>query len=730
MADEETGFLPSGESPEQSEAPLQQGILGASESSQSDNIIGQPQFGTVNFSPPEIPDSIRSTFQNASSGQSAAVPTVSSLASNAASPAISSAATTNLQFETTRERPAAFGQNTSLEGKNHSLKLSNVKFIDNLKEEEKVVHEEGVLAAGPQINRDAGTMENLFRSLLSPSELAEFSNIPKAEPIKERPAAEPVQTKKPTEAELFAASIATSLPVKADSLSAASPEQRLAPAAGRTFSEASSANVPIGTASNQVEFSKAYSPDSSFTVGKRLDESLETLRQEIKAKDEAISPPPAELEKVESSATSEAPQAPHSRSERLAAAANPDAVGRKHGEAAAGATRLDRVHAEQEELEQQKQEAKQNRKGFWENRDKKSILRFVIFGVIAVVVILLIAAFFFVTGSLSAVNPSNTDEKTVTIADGASSKTIATQLSRDGLIKNATIFEFYTKIKGIGNFKSGSYQLSQAMSPDEIAKKLETGAAAESADSGKISIAEGSSINQMAGSIAKNADGATTPFTAADFKKAVADPTFIAEMVQKYPTLLASLPAANSGVAYQLEGYLSAGDYSYSSKTTLQELISQMLAKTDKTLQPYYSELPAKDLSVNDLLSLSALTEKEAATTNDREGVAEVFLNRLNQGMPLASNAALLYAEGKPTDTLASDVTDVDATINSPFNLNTQTGMGPGPIDSPSSDAIKAVLNHARNNNLYFVADPTTNTLYFATTQAQQDANVAKYLKK
>jgi UPF0755 protein len=129
-------------------------------------------------------------------------------------------------------------------------------------------------------------------------------------------------------------------------------------------------------------------------------------------------------------------------------------------------------------------------------------------------------------------------------------------------------------------------------------------------------------------------------------------------------------------------------------------------------------------MNVNTLLSLAALVEKEANSEEDRKNVADVFLKRLNEDWTLGTNVALLYAEGKlGTKISAEDDKNLDTSLASPFNLYQNTGVGPGPIDSPSAMSIGAVINHTSNPYYYFYADPATGVLYFAQTEEEHQAN-------
>ena len=343
--------------------------------------------------------------------------------------------------------------------------------------------------------------------------------------------------------------------------------------------------------------------------------------------------------------------------------------------------------------------------------------------------------FFWVKSSLEPINTEATKTIQVEIPEGSSTKEIANILFENDLIKNATVFNYYSKIKSYNNYQSGFYNLSQSMSVDDLAKALQESGTptAQEEPAGKVLIVEGYTLTQIANSVTLNAktDDKTdkTPFTSEEFLATVTNQEFIDRMVATYPNLFASLPAADSGVIYRLEGYLFPAVYDYYDDTTIEDLVEQMISTTDARLQPYYEAIANKNLTVNEVLTLASLVEKEGSTDEDRRNIASVFFNRLNAGMPLQSNIAILYAQGKLGEetTLAED-TNIDTSIESPYNIYWRAGLMPGPVSSPSLSAIEAVLNENATDYYYFVADVTTGTVYFANTIEEHDQNVATYV--
>ena len=374
------------------------------------------------------------------------------------------------------------------------------------------------------------------------------------------------------------------------------------------------------------------------------------------------------------------------------------------------------------------------------NKKKKKVTAGKIITVIVVLLILVVGGtgwygYNFVKSGIQPLDSKNTTVKSISIPAGSSSKQIGEILQRQSIIKNVMIFQYYTKFKNYSEFKSGYYNLSPNMSLSTIASKLEEGGTEKpvAPTLGKILIPEGYTLTQIAKAVTVNSNSqeknAKTPFSEADFMKTVQDPTFIAKMVKAYPKLFASLPTKDSGIKYQLEGYLFPATYDYTKSSTVESVIENMIEAMNAQLTPYYDTMTQKNLTVNDVLSLAALVEKEANNDDDRRNVAATFYNRMNQGMTLGSNLSILYAEGKLGEktSLAEDA-NIDTNLDSPYNLYANTGFGPGPVDSPSLSSIKAVLNPAQNDYLYFVADVTTGKVYFAKTLEEQNANVQKYV--
>ena len=337
----------------------------------------------------------------------------------------------------------------------------------------------------------------------------------------------------------------------------------------------------------------------------------------------------------------------------------------------------------------------------------------------------------YVQSSLQPVDADSKQYVTVQIPEGSNVQEIGKTLEDAGLIKHGLVFSLYAKYKNYADLKSGYYNLQKSMSTEDIIHELQKGGTAEAQEPAlaDLTIPEGYTIDQMAQAVGQLQGEFKEPLTADAFLAKVQDENFISQEVAKYPSLLESLPTKESGVRYRLEGFLFPATYSIKESTTIESLIDEMLAAMDKTLAPHYSTIKSKNLTVNELLTIASLVEKEGAKTDDRKLIAGVFYNRLNLGMPLQSNIAILYAQGKLGQKISlADDAGIDTSINSPYNVYTNLGLMPGPVDSPSLDAIESSINQTKSENLYFVADVTDGKVYYASNKEEHDRNVAEHV--
>ena len=355
-----------------------------------------------------------------------------------------------------------------------------------------------------------------------------------------------------------------------------------------------------------------------------------------------------------------------------------------------------------------------------ESKITRNIVR--LFAIILAVIVIGggVYGYYYVSSALKPVNSQQTQTVEVEIPAGSSVKQIAKILEDNKLIRNSKIFNFYIKFKNVAGFKAGFYQLSPSMDIDQILGQLADGGKDKSANVAKVVVREGETLTGIAEEVGKS-----TKYSKEDFMNKVQEQAFIDQLVQKFPRLFKDAQKAQN-VRYFLEGYLYPATYDADENKTLQMIIEEMVAKTDSILSKYYAKISQGDYNVHEILTMASLLEKEGYKLEDRQKIASVFYNRLQKNMMLQTDISVLYALGEHKEV----VTLKDLEVNSPYNLYRNRGMGPGPFNSPSEEAILAAIDPAQTDYEYFVADIQTKEVYFAKTYEEHLALKAKYVDK
>ncbi|MCQ9210627.1 endolytic transglycosylase MltG [Granulicatella seriolae] len=355
---------------------------------------------------------------------------------------------------------------------------------------------------------------------------------------------------------------------------------------------------------------------------------------------------------------------------------------------------------------------------------ESSIVRKVVVGVVSVLVALLvifsIVFYRYVDTNIQPVDASQTQTFEVEIPSGSSVREIADILQTNKVIRNAKIFNYYTKMKNVSEFKAGFYKFSSSMTLDQVITALTGGGQDQSETAAKILIREGDQLKDIAKAVEE-----ATAYTAEEFIAKAQDMTFFNLLLETYPKLL----TASNYVAdtrYHLEGYLFPATYDVDKNSTLQMIITAMVKKTDEVMSKYYDQIEEKGTDVHKILTMASLVEKEGVSDEDRKLIAGVFYNRIKDDMMLQTDISVLYA----LDVHKEIVTLQDLEVDSPYNLYKHYGMGPGPYNSPSDHAIQAALNPTDSTYLYFLADTSTGKVYYSETYEQHMELQAKYVDK
>jgi UPF0755 protein len=194
----------------------------------------------------------------------------------------------------------------------------------------------------------------------------------------------------------------------------------------------------------------------------------------------------------------------------------------------------------------------------------------------------------------------------------------------------------------------------------------------------------------------------------------------VADAVNAYPVLtgVASEPPEGSVLpdTYQVR----RGEDRAAVIQRMRDAHDELLAELWATRQP---GLPLS--SPQQAVILASIVEKETGVASERPRVAAVFVNRLRSGMMLQSDPTIIYGitKGRP---LGRGIRASELAGETPYNTYRITGLPPTPIANPGREALAAVLNPPKTDELYFVADGTGGHA-FAATYEQHQANVARW---
>lgn len=270
----------------------------------------------------------------------------------------------------------------------------------------------------------------------------------------------------------------------------------------------------------------------------------------------------------------------------------------------------------------------------------------------------------------------------ITVKPGMSTQEIGQVLYDKKLIKSVSMFRMIARIEGLEkSLQAAEYSFNPNMSIRRIVGMLARGEVAYR----QFTIPEGFTIDQIATLLAEKNLADADKFKAA----AKSAPPF--EYME-----------TKESVVYPIEGFAFPDTYRVARGVTESQLLRMMVYQFNDRLSPELKERARQmELSLRDVVILASLVEKEARVEAERPIIAAVFLNRLKLEMPLQSCATIQYILGYPKP----ELTVQDTQIASPYNTYLHMGLPPGPIANPGIDSIRAVLNPAQTDNLYFVAD-------------------------
>jgi UPF0755 protein len=338
--------------------------------------------------------------------------------------------------------------------------------------------------------------------------------------------------------------------------------------------------------------------------------------------------------------------------------------------------------------------------------------------ILALIILIALGAYlYFYFGTISS-NSQNDQKIDFVIASGEGINQISSHLYEKKLIKNQLIFKAYLWQKKLqGDIKAGEYHLAQNLNIVNLVKILSEGQVKKDVD---IKIIEGWTTDDIAEYLGKN-----NIVAKADFTKTITDVSkVITNNLKKYPFLSEILLRSNSEATLTLEGYLFPDTYTIYTTATSEDILEKMLANFDKKVdQEIRAEIKKQNKTLDEVLILASIIEKEVASYEERRMVADIFLKRLAVGMPLQSDATVNYVTKKKTTRPSYD----DLEVDSLYNTYKNKGLPPTPINNPSLSAIKAVVYPIKNDYYFFLTDKN-NVIHYGRNGEEHIMNRQKYL--
>jgi len=294
----------------------------------------------------------------------------------------------------------------------------------------------------------------------------------------------------------------------------------------------------------------------------------------------------------------------------------------------------------------------------------------------------------------------------VDIPHGASSRSVARLLEREGVIRNSMAFELYARRHPKRTLQAGEYFFNHPLTGKDVFWTIADGNVYER----PFTVREGETMFDIARNLQEQKF-----LTADEFVTAAKNPEIIHDLAPEAKTL---------------EGFLFPATYHLPRHVAANELAAEMVQKFREEwkgiAQPAAGQTgAASGHPLISIVTLASLVERETPKPEERLLVAGVFENRLKKGMPLQCDPTVIYAleqDGLYKGTLSGK----DLHFDSPYNTYMHGGLPPGPIGNPGAVSLRAALSPAETNFLYFVAN-TQGGHFFSATLAEHNQNVNRY---
>lgn len=300
----------------------------------------------------------------------------------------------------------------------------------------------------------------------------------------------------------------------------------------------------------------------------------------------------------------------------------------------------------------------------------------------------------------------------ITIPRGSSTSDIAKILKENGIIKWPTLFVLQSKINGYdGTYMSGKHIVSKDLNYDELMRVLSSNPV-----SVNVTIPETFYLDQVLNLLSE--------------KKLIDKESFIKSMnTEKFDyDFIAQIPEREN----RLEGYLFPDTYFFDPLSSDREIITKFLDNFDMKFKlDYYARAKELNMTVDEIITLASIIEKETALPEEKPIISSVFHNRLKSKDPslrkLQTDATIQYILFKRDGKIKEKLTEADTKIDDPYNTYLYEGLPPGPICSPGLASIEAALYPEKTDYYYFVAKGD-GSHYFSKTLSEHEAAKKRYI--
>lgn len=286
----------------------------------------------------------------------------------------------------------------------------------------------------------------------------------------------------------------------------------------------------------------------------------------------------------------------------------------------------------------------------------------------------------------------------VEFAHGTSTGTMADKLAGAGVVRSSWDFLLARLLHRKGVLQAGEYRFQHAASPAEIVNRIGRGDIFYY----ELVVPEGKNLFDIGAAVEE-----LGIFKASEFEAAARNPELIRDLDPRAPSL---------------EGYLFPNTYRLGRHTTPERLCRIMTAKFREEWKSLHTTA-----DVHETVTLASLVEKEDKLAEERPKIAAVFLNRLRIGMKLDCDPTTIYA-AVLQNRYNGVIHKSDLASDHPYNTYRHPGLPPGPIASPGLAGLRAALNPADIDSLYFVARADGSGGHeFSSTIAAHESAVERY---